>query len=677
MVFPFENKTGNELHEWIRYAAPESFTNLLQGAPLIQVWDPVLLASIDRLDSLAASDSLLLRHQSVWEWDVAVGGSFAVRRDSVTMTMTLLTARNGTLTKNVVQQKAALSQIAQLSAILLDELLRVVKQDPLSAPVKQQWLFNHHNPAGYGAYVAGYGYEMRGDLSAAYSAYVNACALDPADYDARFRLGRLLEASGNTSVARQDFEAALVGNRRDPRIVTALAHWYLDHETRERALKFIEQNQAVLSPSADGMTVIGLSYLIAGEYQRAIAVLTKALAAGPSDLQTDYILGNTYIAAGDYALAVDVFRRLTRYRPAYWQYASFLGTAYRKAGLLMESAAVLEEACKPVDANVSFYVNLSYTYFALGWFDRAYQLLRKAQEAKPDMGPVYVGLGVVQWFLGRPDSAAAEFKQASHFSTSRQAVLNNQATMLLMQGDLKKAVELFRKADQIGTKNEVVLYNLGMAWYALKKWKAALATFDELLLLTPQRLDVLLLGAQLSETIGDHEKAKGYFRAVLDVAPSNQQALKGLVMLLAQQGKYDEAIDAVESYCRQFSNTADIRLLLADLYRRRGWYEVAQQKYQGIIADFPALAAGYLGSAKCLYDIIQFKNGKNYDEVIYILKNAAEKDPADPEADMLIGTIYMDYKHYRDLAIEHWQKALTKTSDPALKKKLTGLIAGN
>jgi tetratricopeptide (TPR) repeat protein len=116
-------------------------------------------------------------------------------------------------------------------------------------------------------------------------------------------------------------------------------------------------------------------------------------------------------------------------------------------------------------------------------------------------------------------------------------------------------------------------------------------------------------------------------------------------------------------------------LLLAGLYDRMEWYEVAIMKYQTVVRDFPESWEGYFGLGKSFYNAIWFKNARDYDEAIYYLKIAGEKNPRSPEPDYIIGMLYMDYKNYRELAIDHWKKALGKSPEKELQKTIENLIA--
>ena len=53
---------------------------------------------------------------------------------------------------------------------------------------------------------------------------------------------------------------------------------------------------------------------------------------------------------------------------------------------------------------------------------------------------------------------------------------------------------------------------------------------------------------------------------------------------------------------------------------------------------------------------------------------AAGKTPADPAPDLLIASVYLDYRNYRDLGIEFLENALTKETDPARRDAIARRI---
>jgi tetratricopeptide (TPR) repeat protein len=238
-----------------------------------------------------------------------------------------------------------------------------------------------------------------------------------------------------------------------------------------------------------------------------------------------------------------------------------------------------------------------------------------------------------------------------------------------------KAIDWYRKAEKAGKKNEVVLVNLAQAYLSVNKLGKAALYFDEAQRISPERLDVLVSLAEISEKRNKPADAEMYYRKILELSPRSEQALSRLVAMLTAQGRFKEALEPLEPYLTDFPNDKKMLMVQADLYNRMGWYEVSAMKYQFIVRDFPDSPEGYLGLGKTMFDVIRLKNGKDYDKAIYYLKTAGGLDRADPEPEYLIGTIYMDYKNYRELALDNWNNSLAKARDPALKKTLRELIA--
>lgn len=87
VVFPLSSRGAGERFAWISYVIPEYFSRKLGTLEGIRVWDPQFLLSVDSSGWQLQSDSLLLHHQKRWQWDAAVGGSYAVDNDSVDITL--------------------------------------------------------------------------------------------------------------------------------------------------------------------------------------------------------------------------------------------------------------------------------------------------------------------------------------------------------------------------------------------------------------------------------------------------------------------------------------------------------------------------------------------------------------------------------------------------------------
>jgi tetratricopeptide (TPR) repeat protein len=677
-VFPLKNESDTVFDKWIGYGFAETVSRTLKGLDGFRVWDPVFLYQTDSTDYEMVSDSLLRIHRNRWAWDVAIGGAYRVDGDTVHAKLKVLWAAGGDdpLKVDLVVD----GRVSEFFPFCGKAVLKVLGaiQYPLSSKDSASL---HIRPwsdfAAYRTFAAGYGFEMQKNQNAALTAYARAEEIDPRYADASLRAALLYCGSNDFKLARTSFERAVAGSPEDPTIIAEYAEFLVRYDAEPVAIKFINSHRGLLENSAEGLKAIGEMYMAAGEYQRAIALLTKAVAFGPGNLDVEFSLGSAYLVSGEFQRAIDIFNQLIQYRPKYMRYYASLGGAYRKSGQLMESTIILESAEKIAPDNTTILIDLAHTYIKLGWFDKAGQLLVRAREISPLLSDIELNLGVVYWYQGKKDEAMKCFRQAASISTTRQSALNNMGTALFQGGSPKKAIEAYTKANETGHKNEIVLYNLAMACYAGRRLGKAAGYFDQMLQLSPDRIDVLLQVSSICVTLKRYGDAERYFHKIIELMPDNETAIRGLTSILIAGKRYKEAVQPVEDFLERQPLNREFLLQAADLYHTMGWDEVALMRFQTIIKEFPYDSSGYLGAGECMYAMIKTKGSQDYDNAISVLNKACEYAPRDPRPEVLMGDIYADYKNYRELAVEHWKKALDKTDDRRTRKSLEQKIAGN
>jgi tetratricopeptide (TPR) repeat protein len=206
--------------------------------------------------------------------------------------------------------------------------------------------------------------------------------------------------------------------------------------------------------------------------------------------------------------------------------------------------------------------------------------------------------------------------------------------------------------------------------------KKAARFFDQMLELTPDRVDVLVQQSSIALAAKRYGDAETYFHKIIELLPDHEVAIRGLITILLRQKRYKEALQPVEDFLQRQPLNREFMLLLGDIYKNMGWYEVALMKYQTVIKEFPEDAGGYLGAGECMFALIKYKGDRNYDNAILALKLASEHAVNNPEPDMQLGDIYADYKGYRELAVDQWKRALAKAGDKQTRKLLERKIAG-
>jgi tetratricopeptide (TPR) repeat protein len=674
-VFPLSNTSRDKSFEWVSVAVCESFSRLSRFCPDLQVLSPAFLFQVDSSGWKMDSDSLLRLHWARWGWNVACGGSYKNVGNAVSLQLRTVVGKNNRPVKRVLTATAPADSMMASCADLFRQFLAAIGSSIPPAEERPARLPITKNSAAFATYCAGFCYEVNNNYAAAITSYARAAEIDPSFGHALCRLARLFRACGNSERARQFYDRIASLSECPSLALASAADFYVDNDLPAKALDFIHRHETELEQTPEGMTATGKSFLLTGEMQRAVAMFTRAVARGPADLETDFILGKAYLSTGEFSKACDVFNRLVKYRPDYTRYYALLGAAYRSSGRLMESLQVLENTIKTDQDNLPVLVNLSQTYFELGWYQKALQLLLHAQELNPDVPDICVNLGAVYWFMGKHTEADAMLAKAAAMKKNAQSALNNEANTYLLGGDVHKAISTYKKAEKIGGKNETVLINLANAYYSLNEFAQAAAYYEEVIAISPSRLEVLTKLASIAEKRGKEMDAVPYYRKILEVSPRNEEALTRLSDILIRHGQFKEALEPLEAYLVDFPSSLKFLLVQADAYRQMGWYEVAIMKYQAIIHDYPNDWHGLLGIGKSMFDLIRFKDGKDYDNTIRYLKIAADLNRSSPEPDYIIGTIYGDYKRYSELAVDHWKSALTKATDPAMIKTLNDCIA--
>jgi tetratricopeptide (TPR) repeat protein len=676
VLFPLRNDSQDELVEWVRYSMPDLFYRRLAVFSGLQVLDPIYLSEIDSSAGGMESDSALRVHQLRWHWTVAVGGAYKVRSDSVSIQLRLFRFKDGQPDKKSVSIKGPVSSLGTLYANLLEQLIPQFGRT-LSTPemktLEERIARDTRSIPAFGTYASGYGREMTGKLPMALSAYARAAELLPRPGIALARMGRIYERAARFDKARECFERALSAADEDPVVVAEAVDFFVDHDRVEKAAERVQQYQQSLEQTSSGLKVLGKSMLLSGQSQRAVAILTRAVAFGPVDLETEYVLGNAYFATGQFAPASDIFNRLVQCRPDYVDYYSALGAAYRNAGRLMESAQILESAEKIASDDADVLLNLANTYFELGWFWKASQLLERARVLDPEMQGIDLNLAVIFWHTGRRTDAQRLVEAAARSPVNRQGALNDLGNIYFLMGDYRAASRIYEKAVKAGGSNESVLYNLGLTYQAMGKSREAAAQFEEVFRMSPTRIEVMEKLQELSEQMGDSAKAELYYARMLDAAPQQSRALAGLTGLLLGQSRGEEAVAYIEAYLERFPSNRSVRLLLADTYRTMGWHDVAIMKYEEYLRDFPRDTSAFLNMARCLHDKVLSKEGNSPDKALVALTKAAAIIPSSPEPDYLIGDILFQAGKNADAA-QHLRAALGKSSTRDMRSRIQKLL---
>lgn len=399
--------------------------------------------------------------------------------------------------------------------------------------------------------------ESQGDNQGALAALQRAAAADPASAEVKAELAAFHLRRNQRNEAEQAAKAALAideknveanrtlgfiytaatesagGRAAAPQIAAALA----------QAITYLERALAgAIVPDPNVQFTLGRLYLRTGEDQKAVQVLTRAVAQSPGSVQARLALAQAYGQVNDAASAIGVLEEIVADEP---RVAAALGQYQEQAGLLADAAEsyTVALAVQPMSRELKFR-RIAVLYNAKQ-YRRAADLAGEARKQHPDdtrfprlearalfdggdrpgamalldrtaaLFPKDVGLQFAQVDLysdaGQSPQAEKVLRQILAVDPSNPNALNYLGYLLTARDDrLDEAIGLVRRAVEADPQNGAYLDSLGWAYFRK----------------------------------GDLEQAEKYLADAAARLPRNSEIQDHLGDLYARRGRWQEAIDA-------------------------------------------------------------------------------------------------------------------------------------
>jgi tetratricopeptide (TPR) repeat protein len=363
------------------------------------------------------------------------------------------------------------------------------------------------------------------DLSAAYSAfgrlcqayeffdcaeaaYTNALRVAPQDAASLHLLGYLYQQTGRYDEAIERYNAARRVTPNDPVVRAHLAEVYL-HVNRLADARDIFQDLVDVFPVV-ARAGLGEIALRNGRFSEAVEHLEAAVARAPNAASVHYSLGMAY-------------RGLGRLEQARSHLAHRAAGSYHPADPLVDSLTSLLRGERA-------HVVLGRRAYEAGEFEEARTAFRKAVEAAPSSAEARVGLGMT----------------------------------LAQIGNVAPAIEQLEAALRLDPDNTTAHTTLGVIFMRLERDPEALAHLQASFRREPaEETAGPLIRLLLKLSRGD--EALDAFSRARSISLDDEGTVLGLSILLADRGRYREAIELVDSANRQFPDRVRTATTLARL----------------------------------------------------------------------------------------------------------------
>ena len=271
--------------------------------------------------------------------------------------------------------------------------------------------------------------------------------------------------------------------------------------------------------SAEGLYSIGLRFLWAQDYKKALSHFEKAVEEKPryaeAYFQIGYCKGNlgiwkeaaeafkqairikpdfakahlnlgvAYGNLGRYAEEIKASKQAIRIQPDYADAHFSLGVAYGNLGRWKEAVEAYRQAIRIKPDYADAHSNLSAAYGELGRWKEALKASKQAIRIKPDCPEAHCNLGVAYGNLGRWEEALEASKQAIRIKPDYVDAHSNLGVAYGNLGRYQEEIEAYKQAIRIKPDDAVAHFNLALAYGDLERWKEAVEASKQAIRIKP------------------------------------------------------------------------------------------------------------------------------------------------------------------------------------------------
>ena len=574
-------------------------------------------------------------------------------------------------------------------------------------------------------------YDRNDYVERAISEYKLAMEADPDSLFLRVNLAELYARLSRVGDAVREAEAVLKVNPDQEDAHRLLANLYLHNlgeaqpekvasDSLHKAIEHFEALVRLDPTDTDSYVTLGRLYRLNNEPAKAEQIFKKALNADPNSKSALVYLAQLYSDQGAYDQTVELLKKIPENEMDV-QIRSMLGLAYLQAGDFDNAAATYEKALAQEPENLDVRRAYAEALLRRGKTVEARTELQRVLKSDPEDGSTHLRLGQLDRQEGDFDSARKELDRAKTLMPDNPEVQYQQVLLEEAVGNDEQAIEILRRLLKQSERQEgkytaaeghnraAFLERLGLIYRNQEKYDLALETFRQILVLgdteAPQGEALIIETLRLKR---EPQKAMLAADAALQRYPKDRALISLRATLLAEQGKVDEALSALQgllnggpsdretyltiaqvySQAKRYGDAEDAvrkslaltpkpedqefaRFMLGSVYERQKKYDLAEEEFKKVLNTNPlnAAAANYLG-------YLLADRGVRLEESVQYIQKALQVDPNNGAYLDSLGWAYYKMKRF-DLAQPPLEKAARLVSnDPTILEHLGHVYVG-
>ncbi len=451
-----------------------------------------------------------------------------------------------------------------------------------------------------------------GNVTKAIACLEKALASDSKNVEAYARLADLYQKSGMPEKANKVYEKITTISPNDPKVFVTLGEYSLKSKKYSDALKYYEKSYIIDKNIAAAVGIASAASAL-GQWDKAIDAAESAVRIDPSMVEPRVVLSKAYLRSDKYKDAKDQLDVLVTKKPFELEYWKQLAYCSKKLGDQAGMAYADKKVIELDKANVESRLRLG-----------AYEVSKREYKAAFDI-----------------------YKELAALTPQNPEVFKNLYEITLNSGDKASAAAYLKKYIAFNPSDPIAQRNLGLLYYDVKNYDAALAAFRGAVKLDPTVKGVYKPYAEIVMTRGPKEDLLTALSGAVAADEADGPMYGTLAGIYQKQGNCAKAIDLYQNALAR--NPKDVSILsgLAKCQAKTGAVDAAVISYEQVVALNPVA----VDELKALGDLYE-KQGKEA-EAAGIYKKYLDKRKDDSKVAHAVGTYAYKQKDY-DEAVKYF-----------------------
>ncbi|HUT89719.1 MAG TPA: tetratricopeptide repeat protein [Thermoguttaceae bacterium] len=348
---------------------------------------------------------------------------------------------------------------------------------------------------------------------------------------------------------------------------------------------------------------------IAAVAHEATEVAEALVRRFPDQFDSWHVLALFYYEFGKLDEAVKCWKRCLELDPQFPQGYYRVGVVARDRGKNEEAVEWFRKALKHAPGEPQVSVHLAQALIDLGETEEAIEVLEANLAAYPCSLPSFVLLGDVYVQLKQCDKAKKHLETAIEMSPDYTCAYYSLAMACGGLGETAESKRYMEKFKELKARDE----------QAHRDW---LRTGDDLPRVQKDASEILTAAGKAYLAQGDPQTAETLLLRAVELCESEPECHQVLAWLYEQQGRTDEARDALSRGCKANPEDLGIHLRLGALLAGQGKFDTAEESLEKAIQIMPYQGGGYAALAN-----MHLMSGRKLSDAKKLATKAVELEP--------------------------------------------------